>query len=293
MATGLDLGVIAHTAQQAVGDTWSATRAARDLPCPVGGAVDGQDGGRATHDAGQLFDAVELQALDDTEAVAQRRGQQTGAGGGADQGERRQIDLDRARRRALADHDVDLEIFHRRVQHFLHHRRQAMDLVDEQHIVRLQVGQQRGQVAGLFDHRAGGHAQGHAQFVGDDMAEGGLAQAGRAEDQHVVQRIATTLGGLDVDLHLLAHRHLAEVVGKSLGSDAGVGGVILAGGAGGDDAVVGHVLIMRQKRGDSAGLRPAPAEAKATATAEARAEAGFPRDGGVGPVAGDAASTSM
>ena len=113
--------------------------------------------------------AVELQALDDAEAVAQRRGQQAGAGGRADQGEGRQVELDRARRRALADHDVDLEVLHRRVQHFLDHRREAVDLVDEQHVVRLQVGQQRGQVAGLLDHRAGGLAQVDAQLVGDDV----------------------------------------------------------------------------------------------------------------------------
>jgi len=138
-----------------------------------------------------------------------------------------------------------LEVFHRRVQHFLDHRRQAVDLVHEQHVVRLEVGQQRCEVAGLLDHRAGGHPQGHAQLVGDDVAEGGLAEAGRPEDQHVVERVAAGLGRFDVDLQLLAHRGLAEVVGQALGADAGVGGVILAGGAGADDAVVGHTVIMR------------------------------------------------
>ncbi|KAG0926324.1 hypothetical protein G6F31_018429 [Rhizopus arrhizus] len=74
VATGLDLGIVAHAAQQAVGDTRRATRAARDLASAIGGAVDAEDAGRAAHDPGQLFDAVELQALDDAEAVAQRRG---------------------------------------------------------------------------------------------------------------------------------------------------------------------------------------------------------------------------
>ena len=106
------------------------------------------------HDARQLLRRIELQALHDAEAVAQRRGQQAGARGGADQRERRQVELDRARGGALADHDVDLEVLHRRVQHFLDHRRQAVDLVDEQHVARLQVGQQRGEVAGALDHRA-------------------------------------------------------------------------------------------------------------------------------------------
>src|ERR1700691_5659986 len=46
-------------------------------------------------------------------------GQQPRAGGGADQRELCQLDLDRARRRSLADDEVELEILHRRIQHFL------------------------------------------------------------------------------------------------------------------------------------------------------------------------------
>src|SRR3546814_12417917 len=120
-AGGADLGVVAHAPQQAVGDARGAARTARDLAGALGYAVDAQDLRRALHDPGQVFGAVELQPLDDAEAVAQRRGQQAGAGGGADQGERRQVELDRARGRALADHAVDLEILHRRIQDRLHH----------------------------------------------------------------------------------------------------------------------------------------------------------------------------
>ena len=47
----------------------------------------------------------------------------------------------------LADHDVELEVLHRRVEDFLDDRAQAVDLVDEQHVVRLQVGEQRREVA--------------------------------------------------------------------------------------------------------------------------------------------------
>ena len=65
--------------------------------------VDGhaEDAGRARHDALELGRGVELQPLHDAEAVAQRRGQQARARGRADQRERRQVELDRARRRAL------------------------------------------------------------------------------------------------------------------------------------------------------------------------------------------------
>jgi hypothetical protein len=133
---------------------------------------------------------VELQPGDDAEAVAQRIGQHAGARGGADQREGRQVELDRARRRAFADHDVDLEVLQRRVEDFLDHRAQAVDLVDEQHVVRFEVGQQRGQVAGALQHRAGGLAQIDAHLGGDDVRQGGLAQARRAEQQHVVERLA-------------------------------------------------------------------------------------------------------
>ena len=108
----------------------------------------------------QLLGGVELEAGDDAEAVAQRIGQHAGAGGRADQRERRQVELDRARRRAFADHDVDLEILQRRVEDFLDDRAEAVDLVDEQHVVRFEVGQDGGQVAGALEHRAGGLSAG-------------------------------------------------------------------------------------------------------------------------------------
>src|SRR3546814_4654006 len=79
-AGGADLGVVAHAPQQAVGDARGAARAARDLAGALGYAVDAQDLRRALHDPGQVFGAVELQPLDDAEAVAQRRGQQAEIG---------------------------------------------------------------------------------------------------------------------------------------------------------------------------------------------------------------------
>jgi hypothetical protein len=51
--------------------------------------------------------------------------------------------------RSLADHDVKLIVLHRRVEDLLHHGAQPVDLVDEEDVPRLQVGQEGGQVAGL------------------------------------------------------------------------------------------------------------------------------------------------
>ena len=161
----------------------------------------------------QLLGAVELEPGDDAEAVAQRVGQHAGAGGRADQGEGLQVELDRARRRAVADHDVDLVVLERRIEDLLDHRREPMDLVDEEHVVLLEVGQDRRQVLGLLQHRARGRAQVDAELVGDDVAERRLAEAGRAEQQHVVHRLAAHPRRADEDLELLARLGLADVLG--------------------------------------------------------------------------------
>jgi hypothetical protein len=93
-----------------------------------------------------------------------------------------------------------------------------MDLVDEEDVVLLQVGEDGGQVLGLFQHRPRGRAQVDAELVGDDVAERGLAQPGRAEQQHVVHRFAAHLRRADEDLELLARLRLADVFGQPLGT---------------------------------------------------------------------------
>ncbi len=88
---------------------------------------------------------------------------------------RREIDLHRARRRPLADDEVELEVLHRRIKDFLHRRVEPVDLVDEQHVARLEIGEQRGEIAGLGDHRTGGGAEIDAQFARHDLRQRGLA----------------------------------------------------------------------------------------------------------------------
>src|SRR5205814_2642067 len=127
-----------------------------------------------------------------------------GARGGAGEGEGRQIQLDRARGGPFADHDVELEILERRIEDLLDHGRQAMDLVDEQHVARLEIGEQRREIAGALEHRARGLAQVYAHLLGDDVRERGLAQARRTEQQVMVERFASSFGRLDEDLELAA-----------------------------------------------------------------------------------------
>src|SRR3546814_12011350 len=91
--------------------------------------------------------------------------------------------------------------------------------------------------------RSGSDAPADAQFVGDDVAERGLAQPGRAEDTHVVERFTAAFGGLDVDRQLLAHRLLAEVFIQPFVPDDGLDGIVLESGAGGVAEVGGHASL--------------------------------------------------
>jgi hypothetical protein len=109
----------------------------------------------------------------------------------ADQGEGRQVDADRPRRGSLADDQVQDVVLHRRIEDLLHIGRQAVDLVDEQHVARFEIGQDGRQIAGLGQHRPAGGAEADAQLAGDDLGQGGLAQSRRPEQQDVVQGLVT------------------------------------------------------------------------------------------------------
>ncbi len=63
-----------------------------------------------------------------------------------------------------------------------------MDLIDEEHITFAEIRQQRGQVAGLFDRRAGCDAEVYPHLIGDDARKRCFAEARRAIEQHMVER---------------------------------------------------------------------------------------------------------
>jgi hypothetical protein len=196
---------------------------------------------------------VEFEADRDAEAVAQRRGEQARAGGGADEGEFRQLDLHRAGGRAFADDEVELVVLHRRIEDLFHRRVEAVDLVDEQDVALLQIGKLRRQIAGLGDHRAGGRAEIDAEFAGDDLRQRRLAEARRADEQDVIEGLAGLLGGLDEDLHVGARRPLPDELGEAQGADRLVGVVRPALGAQQGLAGLGGLVFAH---GGLAGRRP-------------------------------------
>ena len=106
-----------------------------------------------------------------------------------------------------------------------------MDLVDEQHVARLEVREQRGEVAGPLEHRARGLAQVHADLVRDDVRERGLAEARRAEEQHVVERLAALAAppAMKISSCALTLR-LADVLGEPARAHGAVERLVLLDG---------------------------------------------------------------
>ena len=123
---------------------------------------------------------IELEAQRNSKTLAQGPRDKAASRGRADERKRRQIDPYRPRRRALADDEVELEILHRRVKDFLNRRSQPVNLVDEQNVMWLQVGQQRRQIARARNHRPGRGAKPDSQLARDDLRQRGLAEPRRA-----------------------------------------------------------------------------------------------------------------
>ena len=106
-----------------------------------------------------------------------------------DQGERGQRNLHRARRRPLPDHQIEFEILHGGIKDFLHRGAEAMNLIDKKNITRFEIGEDGSEISRLGQHRPRGGAKADAQFLGDDLGQGRLAQTRRTGKQNMVQRL--------------------------------------------------------------------------------------------------------
>src|SRR5262249_58084792 len=95
--------------------------------------------------------AIKIQPHRNAKAVAQRIGKKARARRRPDERERRKIDLHRTRRRPLADNQIELKILHCRIKDFLDRRIEAMNLVDEQHVTRFEISEERAEIAALRD----------------------------------------------------------------------------------------------------------------------------------------------
>jgi hypothetical protein len=196
------LGKIAYPAQQSAGDTRRAARAPGDLAGAILGDAETHQPRTTPHDQFEFLDRIEIEAHRNAETIAQRRRQQTEAGRCRNQRELGKVDLHRSRRRPFADDQVELKILHGRIEDFLDRRAQPMDFVDEQDVPVFEIGQKGGEIASLGNHRPRGRAKIDTQLLRHDLRQGCLAEPGRTDEKHVIQRLAATLRSLDEHLEV-------------------------------------------------------------------------------------------
>src|SRR5882672_10138767 len=270
---------IPHPPQQPAGDARRAAGATSDLVATVGRHADAEHAGAAIDDQLKLGLGVEIEPDRNAETVAQRVGEEAGPGGGPDEGELRQIDLDGPRCRSLPDDEIKLEILHGGIENFLDRRIEPVDLVDEQHVALFEVGEQRREVASFGDHRTRRGAEIDAEFARHDLRERGLAEAGRAHQQYVIERLAPRARRLDEDAEVLARLLLADELAQPLRAQRGFGDVLVA--ALGADQAAGRRAHLVNSLASS--LRPrrisrdasAPSPASRTAAAIAATACGW------------------
>ena len=93
-----------------------------------------------------------------------------------------------------------------------------MDFVNEQDIVRFQIGQQGCQIARAFQYRPGRLAQVHTQFARDNVRQRGFAETRRPEQQRVVERFAAVFRRLNKNIQLLFGLVLADIIRQKFGA---------------------------------------------------------------------------
>src|SRR5262249_33760620 len=198
--------------QDPVRDPRRAARTARDLVGRVVGHLDSKDPCTAAHDRRELLGRVVVEPEREAEAVAERRRQEPGARRRADERERRQVERQRPRGRALPDRDVEPEVLEGRVEDLLDRAVEAVDLVDEEDVAGLERRQDRGDVALPLERGPGDLADADPELATHDLRERRLAEPRRPGEQQMVERIAARPGSVERDRELLLDALLADEV---------------------------------------------------------------------------------
>ena len=121
-----------------------------------------------------------------------------------------------------------------------------MDLVDEEDVAVVEVGEQRSQVARPLERRPRGDAQADLELVGDDAGHRGLPQAGRAREKDVVDGLAPLPGSAEKDLHVLSQLGLAHELVEAPGPEADLLPLLSRQGHSGEDVLAEALLSHRE-----------------------------------------------
>ena len=217
-AAALDLDVVSHPAQEPVGDPRRPARALGDRGGAIGLDVGAQNGRRAGDDGLELLQRIEVEVVEDPEALAERRGQHPRPRGRAHHGEGAERDAHGPGVETLVHDEVDREVLHRRVEQLLDHPRQPVDLVHEEDVALVDIGQDAHEVAAALERRPRRGDHGGAHLVGENGRERRLPETRRSREQHVVERLAALARRLHRHPQALDGRALAHVLVEPLGA---------------------------------------------------------------------------
>ena len=163
-------------------------------------------------------------------------------------------DVQRMRARAWpgADQNIHAKIFKRGVQHFLHVRQQAVNLIDKEHLSRADIAQDAGKVQLLLQNGPGGLLEIYFQLLSDDRGQRGLAQARRAVKQYVVHGLAAFPRRIDGDRQVFFEFCLTGEIGKFARAQSGFKLSLIRERRGGNNPAVSHVFLAYLKLADPA-----------------------------------------
>jgi len=154
----------------------------------------------------------------------------------------------RTRGRTLTDDDVELVVFEGGVELFFEDRLEAVDFVEEEHLPLADVGEDGGEVALDLQGRAGGLLKADVELIGDDCGQSGFAEAGRAEEQDVVEGFTARAGRFEGDGKLFFGLGLADEFIESARAKLELEGTLIF-GTGRRDQAVGIFLLRRHSGG--------------------------------------------
>ena len=115
-----------------------------------------------------------------------------------------------SRRHALAENDVDPEVFHHRVDEFFDGGGEPMNFIDEEDGPFSGVGQERQHVLLFVERGPAGDIELDPQLVVQDGGEGGLAEAGGTVEEDMGEGLAALLGRDQADRESLGDRALTD-----------------------------------------------------------------------------------
>ena len=184
---------------------------------------------RTLDDQSQFLRAVEVQAVDHPEAVAQGARKRTRLGGGPDQRKAGQGHPQNLGAFAFADGAIQGEVFHGRVENLFSHFVQAVDLVDKQYAAGLHAHQHSHDVPRALQCWRAGDVDFGIHLGGHDHGQGGLAQAGWTVEEQVINRLAPALGRAEGDGNAVLQGGLPNVIGQRARADGVFQPVVVAG----------------------------------------------------------------